>query len=211
VPGFPDTRLSLIARLKDPSDQEAWSQFVEIYWPLVHRLARRKGLQDADAEDLAQQVFAAVAQAVDDWQPDRSRARFRSWLRRIAQNLILNVLTRAKPDRASGSEAQRVALDSVAAREGPDSALLRTEYQREVFLWAARQVRAEFEPATWEAFWRTAVESREVAEVAEELGKTPGAVYTARSRVMHRLKQKTLEWEESMNSAGDAEHDCPSA
>jgi WD40 repeat protein len=64
VPGFPDTRLSLIARLKDSSDQEAWSQFVEIYQPLIHQLALRKGLQDADAEDLTQQVFSAVAVAL---------------------------------------------------------------------------------------------------------------------------------------------------
>jgi RNA polymerase sigma factor (sigma-70 family) len=210
VTGFPDTRLSLIARLKDLSDQQAWSQFVEIYWPLVHRMARRKGLQDADAEDLTQQVFSAVAQAVDHWETDRARARFRTWLQRIAHNLILNALSRAKPDRASGSEAQRVALDSVAARDGPDSALLRAEYQREVFLWAARQVRGEFEPATWAAFWGTAVEGREVAEVGEELGKKPGAIYAARSRVMRRLKQKTLEWEESDHSPSDAEPDCSS-
>jgi RNA polymerase sigma-70 factor (ECF subfamily) len=207
VPGFPDTRLSLIARLKDPSDQEAWSQFVEIYQPLIHRLARRKGLQDADAEDLTQQVFSAVAQAVDHWQPDRSRARFRTWLQRIAHNLLLNALMRLKPDRASGVEAQRVALDSVAAREGPDSALLRMEYQRQVFRWAARQIHAEFEPATWAAFWATAVEGGEVAAVAEELGKKPGTIYTARSRVMRRLKQKTLEWEESEHAASDLEHD----
>jgi RNA polymerase sigma factor (sigma-70 family) len=207
LPGFPETHLSLIARLKDPCDQEAWSQFVEIYQPLIHRLALRKGLQDADAEDLTQQVFSAVAQAVDHWQPDRSRARFRTWLQRIAHNLLLNALTRLKPDRASGDEAHRLALDSVAARDGPDSALLRTEYQREVFLWAARQVRAEFEPATWEAFWATAVAGQEVAEVAEKLGKKTGAIYTARSHVMRRLKQKTLEWEESENSASDAEHD----
>jgi RNA polymerase sigma-70 factor (ECF subfamily) len=210
VAGFPDTRLSLIARVKDSSDREAWSQFVEIYQPLIHRLALRKGLQDADAEDLTQQVFSAVAQAVDHWQPDQSRARFRTWLQRIAHNLLLNALTRLKPDRATGAQAQRVALDSVASREGPDSALLRMEYQRQVFLWAARQVRAEFEPATWEAFWATAVEGREVAEVGEELGKKPGAIYAARSRVMRRLKQKTLEWEESDHSPSDAEHDCSS-
>jgi RNA polymerase sigma factor (sigma-70 family) len=208
VPGFPETRLSLIARLKDASDQEAWSQFVEIYWPVVHRLARRKGLQNADAEDLVQQVFSTVARAVDRWEPDPSRARFRTWLRRIAQNLILNALRRARPDRASGDEAQHLALQAVAAREGPDSELLRTEFEREVFVWAARQVRTEFEPATWEAFWGTAVEGRTVAEVAEELGKKPGAVYAARSRVMRRLKQKTLEWEGSGSSATDDEPDC---
>jgi RNA polymerase sigma factor (sigma-70 family) len=209
VPGFPDTRLSLIARLKDRADQEAWCQFVEIYRPLVHRLALRKGLQDADAEDLAQQVLLAVAQALERWEPDPARARFRTWLQRIAQHLILNALTRGKPDRASGNAAQHDALYEQAAREGPDSALLRTEYQREVFRWAARQVCAEFQSDTWRAFWGTAVEGRDVAEVAEELGKKPGAVYAARGRVMRRLKQKALEWEESAEGLAAAERGSP--
>jgi RNA polymerase sigma-70 factor (ECF subfamily) len=205
VAGFPDTRLSLIARLKAPSDQAAWSEFMEIYRPLVHRLALRKGLQDADAEDLSQQVFCAVAQAIEHWEPDPSRARFRTWLQRIAQNHVLNALQRVRPDRPSGNEPQRTVLYSKPAREGPDSALLRMEYQREVFAWAARQVQAEFEPATWQAFWATAVEGKEVDAVAKELGKRPGAVYAARSRVMRRLKEKTLEWDGSLDSAVDPE------
>jgi RNA polymerase sigma factor (sigma-70 family) len=205
VPRFPDTRLSLIARLKDPSNQEAWSQFVEIYRPLVHRLALRKGLQDADAEDLTQQVFCAVSQAVQQWEPEPSRARFRTWLQRIAHNRIVNALTRVKADRPSGDRIQQDALSSTAAREGPDWALLRMEYQRQVFHWAAQQVRAEFEPTTWEAFWDTAVEGREVGEVAARLGKTLGAVYAARSRIMRRLKKKTLEWEGTADWAGESD------
>jgi RNA polymerase sigma factor (sigma-70 family) len=195
VKGFPDTRLSLIVRLKDGSDQEAWGEFVEIYRPVVYRLARLKGLQHADAEDLVQQALSAVAGAVERWQPDGAHGRFRSWLSKIAHNLILNALTRRWPDRASGGQAEDDRLTQQAVTDDPDSELLRTEYRREVFHWAARQIEAEFRPETWQSFWCTAVEGRNVTEVARQLGKKPGAVYAARSRVMRRLKEKVLEWQ----------------
>jgi RNA polymerase sigma factor (sigma-70 family) len=191
----PETRLSLIVRLKDRGDQEAWSEFLEIYRPLVYRLAIAKGLQDADAEDVTQQVFASLAQAVERWQPDADRARFRTWLTTVARNATLNALTRRVPDRASGETAERALL---AEYVGPaaDSQLMLAESRREIFQWAARRVRGEFEPATWDVFWLTAVEGRQVNEVAEITGKQPGAIYAARSRVMKRLKQVVQQWNE---------------
>jgi RNA polymerase sigma-70 factor (ECF subfamily) len=200
VVDYPETRASLIVRLKDRADQAAWDEFVEVYRPVVYRLACHKGLQSADAEDLAQQVLVAVAAAVHRWQPDEARGRFRTWLHRIAQNLIINTLTRRAPDRASGGEGTRDLLVQQAAREGPESELLRTEYRREVFNWVARQIRPEFQPETWAAFWQTAVEGRPAAEVARTLGKKPGAVYAARGRVMRRLKEKILEWEGTVSA-----------
>jgi RNA polymerase sigma factor (sigma-70 family) len=196
VPEIPQTRSSLIARLKDRSDQAAWAEFVEVYQPVIYRFACRKGLQHADAEDLVQQALSAVAGAVDRWQPDPARGRFRTWLHRIAQNLIINMLTRRAPDRAAGAGLSHDLLTRMEAPpEGPDSELLRTEYRREVFQWAARQIRDEFQPATWWAFWHTAVEGRPAEEVAMLLGKKPGAIYAASSRFMRRLKEKVLEWE----------------
>ncbi len=196
--GDPDTRLSLIARLKNRADQEAWTEFVAIYQPVVYRLACQKGLQHADAEDLVQQVLTAVALAVERWQPDPTRGRFRSWLTKIARNQILNALTRCPPDRACGGAPADDPLDRQAAKDGPDSNLLRTEQRRQVFYWAAQQVEEEFRPETWQAFWWTAVEGRDIAEVAKALGKKPGAVYVARGRVMLRLKEKVREWDEAV-------------
>jgi RNA polymerase sigma-70 factor (ECF subfamily) len=190
----PETRLSLIVRLKDRQDREAWGEFLEIYRPLVYRLALGKGLQHADAEDVVQQVFGSVARAVDRWRPDAERARFRTWLTTIAHNAIVNALSRRLPDRASGDTAERELLAEYAA-DSAESQMLLVASRREVFQWAARRVREEFEPETWDAFWLTAVEGRDIAEVVETIHKQPGAIYAARSRVMRRLREVVLEWQ----------------
>jgi RNA polymerase sigma-70 factor (ECF subfamily) len=192
----PDTRASLLIRVRDPADQAAWEEFVEIYRPVILRMAWKKGLQNADAEDLAQKVLLSVSQAIEQREHDLERARFRTWLHRVVHNAILNALSRGKPDRGTGDSAHLALLQQQASHEGPDSDLLRLEYRREVFRWAARQVRPEFHEDTWNAFWQTAVEVRECEEVARELGKTLGAIYAARSRIMRRIQEEVTRFEE---------------
>jgi RNA polymerase sigma-70 factor (ECF subfamily) len=184
----------LLIRVRDPADQAAWHEFVEIYRPIILRLARQKGMQEADADDVAQQVLMAVAKAVEQRGHDPKRAKFRTWLGRVAHNAILNALTRGKPDRGSGDSALLALLSRHESHTSPDSDLLRLEFRREVFRWAARQVRKEFHQATWHAFWLTAVEGRAVEVVAEELAKSRGAIYNARSRVMRRIQEKVTEY-----------------
>lgn len=191
----PETRASLLIRVRDPADQAAWEEFVEIYRPVILRMAWKKGIQNADAEDLAQQVLVSVSKAVEQRAHDHERAKFRTWLHQVAHNAILNSLTRGKPDRGSGDSAHLAMLQQQASHDGPDSELLRLEYRREVFRWAARQIRQEFHEDTWNAFWLTAVDGRDCDEVAKELGKNRGAIYAARSRVMRRIQEQVSELE----------------
>ncbi len=192
----PETRHSLLLRVRDPSDDAAWAEFAAIYRPIICRFAVFRGLQETDAEDLAQQVLLAVSGAIKRWTPDPQRAKFRTWLRRIAENAILNALTRGIPDRSSGDDEIKAFLDLRPACSGPDSDFLKMEYRREVFTWAATQIREEFSQGTWKSFWLTAVEGIEVETAALKLGRTRGSVYASRSRVMKRLKQKVEEFDE---------------
>jgi len=193
---FPDTRASLLVRLKDHSDHAAWCEFVDIYRPMICRLSAQKGMQHADTEDLAQQVLISVAGAIERWEADPRRARFRTWLRRVADNAILNALTRGATDRGSGNSDVYDLLHECTDRDGPDSALLRLEFRRELMYWAAKQIRDEFQAATWNAFWLTAAEGMAVDEAARKLNKTMGSVYAASSRVMRRLKEKIEQFEQ---------------
>lgn len=181
----PATRQSLLVRLKDPRDSQAWSEFVAIYAPLIDRLARTRGLQEADAADLAQEVFRAVAGAIDRYDPDPARG----WLFRIARNLIINLLEARKVrPQASGDSNVQALLDQVPASDAAETILFEAEYRRRLFHWAAEQIRGEFREPTWKAFWLTAVEGVAPAEAAAEAGISVGAVYIARSRVMARLR-----------------------
>lgn len=185
----PATRQSLLVRLKNPRDEPAWAEFVEIYAPLIDRLARARGLQAADAADLTQEVFRAVAVAIDRYDPDPARGSFRGWLFRIARNLIINLLAarRTRPLATGDSDIQEM-LERVPAPDGAETALFEAEYRRRVFLWAADQIHGEFRRATWQAFWLTAVEGRAAKDAAQAAGISVGAVYIARSRVMARLR-----------------------
>ena len=194
----PETRDSLLLRLTDAADHEAWCQFTAIYRPLVYRVARRRGLQDADAQDLAQQVLLSVAGAIGRWQAKPKRAKFRTWLHTVARNAVIDHLRDARLDVAEGGTTARLRLQEEADGR-VDEAELEREYQRELFRLAARGVRGEFAETTWLAFWLTAVEGLPIPAVADELGKTVGAVYVARSRVMQRLRDKVTEYETETN------------
>jgi RNA polymerase sigma-70 factor (ECF subfamily) len=193
----PTTRYSLVLRLRDRDDETAWAEFVDIYQPLLYRLARNKGLQDSDARDLCQDVFAAVASAIERWDPDPAKGRFRGWLFRIARNLIVKFLVcQRRLPRGTGRTSIQDLLEAQPECDAEAEAEFTAEFRRRAFHWAAEQVKREFADSTWQAFWRTGVENRSITAVAKELGLSAGAVYIARSRVLCRLRERVEELSE---------------
>lgn len=184
----PETRLSLLARVSDKDDQAAWDEFVQLYQPVIHRTAMYKGLQDADAHDVTQQVLLSVAKSLEQRPHDPNRARFRTWLGTVTRNAALNAL-RKQRDRGSGDSQVLQQLNALADVD-TDEELLEREYQKELFRKAARAIEQEFAADTWQAFWQTTIEDRAIAEVGEQLEKSAGSIYAARSRVIRRLKEE---------------------
>jgi RNA polymerase sigma-70 factor (ECF subfamily) len=187
---WPETNESLILRVKDPADAASWSDFLSIYRPVVVRMACGRGLQHADADDLAQQVFLSVAKAIEAWEPDSRKPPFRVWLSRITRNAIVNALTRRKPDAPGGSTSVQEMLNAVPQHDSDASVELMREGRLEAFRWASDAIRHEFTAATWTMFWQSTIEEQAVEDVARTHGRSSGAVYLARYRVMKRLKEK---------------------
>jgi RNA polymerase sigma factor (sigma-70 family) len=186
----PLTRASLLVQIRDGANHVAWQEFASLYGPLVYAFARKRGLQDADAADLMQDVLRSVSTAIGRLDYDRSRGTFRGWLFTITRNKILNFLAaRQIRPRASGGTTTNQLLDSHPDNnDGADGWEL--EYQRRLASLAMDRIKQEFQENTWQAFWLTAVEGLAAADVAKRVGISPGAIYVAKSRVLARLKEE---------------------
>ncbi len=188
VAKFPETSVSLILRLAEHDDVQAWQDFVEIYAPAIRAMAVNKGLQAADAEDVAQDTLYAVARAIQRFEPDGERAKFRTWLGRIARNLMADFCA----GRAKRSVTQAISdswLEDVVAQSEPaiDDAF-ENEYRRSIFRLAANRVRQRVASVTWEAFVATAIAGEPAAEAAARLELSVGSLYVARCRVLKLLR-----------------------
>jgi RNA polymerase sigma-70 factor (ECF subfamily) len=204
----PRTRATLVVRLRDHRDSAAWAEFVELYGPLVRGLARRAGLQAADAADLEQEVFRAVAAAIETYDPDPSLGSFRGWLHRIARNLMINWLAARKRQPVGTGDsgmALRLAERPDPAASPDDTAVYDEAFRRRLFRWAADRVRPRVQDSTWRAFWGTAVEGKPAGDVAAELGLSVGAVYVHRNRVMARIRHEiAVVGDQAAGIVGDA-------
>ncbi|MBC7818972.1 MAG: sigma-70 family RNA polymerase sigma factor [Planctomycetaceae bacterium] len=184
-----ETRASLLVRIRDQRDGQAWSQFVEIYSPLIYGFGRKHGLQDADAVDLTQEVLRIVARTAERFEYDAKQGSFRGWLFTIVRNELRT--WRGRQQRMVVATGEQRIEDLVD--DASESALWDQDHERRLFAWAAEQVQKEVQPATWQAFWRTAVEGQSGKDVAADLEMSIAAVYLAKSRVMARLKELVKE------------------
>jgi RNA polymerase sigma-70 factor (ECF subfamily) len=192
----PTTRASLLLRLRDRQDHESWVEFVALYEPVAYRLLRRHGLQDADAREVMQDLLMAVSRSIDRWDPSHQRGSFRGWLRRVARNLVINWLKeRERRATAVGGSNLQAMLDKLPAESDPETLEFDHELRRAMFQHAAEQVRTEVQPATWQAFWHTAVLGTPAADAAKKLGMQTGAVRVAKCRVLVRLRAALKELE----------------
>ena len=187
----PQTRVTLLTRLKDVDDIDAWTEFSKLYGPVIYSFARKRGLQDADAADIVQDVLRSVARNAHRMEYDPKRGTFRGWLYTITRNKIYTFLSSNKRKAMNVGDAKESnALESVPDDDPGSEALWELEYQRGLAARAMERVKHEFQENTWRAFWATSVEGKSTTDIGKELGMTSGAIYVAKSRVIARLRDE---------------------
>ncbi len=185
------TRPSLLLRIRDASDSASWSDFVEVYGPIIRAYALRRGLQEADARDIEQDVLAQVARSIASFEYTPERGRFRDWLGTITRRRI-GRFWRAQADTVRGAGGDSVDGRIVSIEAPGDDPEWTAAFHARVLETALDRVRPSFEPATWEAFVLVWAEERPAVEVAKSLGLAIDSVYAAKSRILKRLRDEVL-------------------
>lgn len=180
------TPASLLDQVRSPADTAARVRFVRLYAPLLARWARQQRLQPADADDLVQDVFAAVFAALPRFEYDPARS-FRAWLKTLALNTLRDRRRKRAP--VLVPDHSPALADHADSDDGPAAAFEEGEYRQAVLGRAMGLIEPEFAPMTWAAFRRTAVDGLSPAAAAAELGLSTNSVYLARSRVLRRLRE----------------------
>jgi RNA polymerase sigma factor (sigma-70 family) len=190
VDDSPLTRASLLVQLRDGTNHLAWHEFMQLYGPVVYGFARKRGLQDADAADLMQDVMRSVSTSIGRLDYDRSQGTFRGWLFTITRNKVFNFLSarRIRPQAVGDTATNRLIDTHPDVSDGSDT--WEIEYQRRLAALAMERIKGEFQEKTWQAFWLTAVEGVAAPDAAQQVGISPGAIYVAKSRVLARLKEE---------------------
>lgn len=185
------TRPSLLIRIRDAADTPSWLAFVELYSPLIRGYCMRRGLQEADACDVAQEVLAQVSRSIRTFEYEPGRGRFRDWLGTITRNKIArHVAVRARGDQPVGGGPSADLIESVSSPEA--DTLWSSAFHDRVLQVALARSRVDFEPTTWAAFEGVWLDARPAAELAHSLGLKIEAVYAAKSRVLRRLREEVL-------------------
>src|SRR5579863_4713485 len=178
---LPATRHSLLARLSDPTDFEAWSEFVDIYQLAIFRYSCTCGLQDADAWEVVQRVLIVVHQKIADWESAGRPGAFRAWLLRTAHRVSLEAMRESLLSvRGTGGEAGDNQMRKIAVADEVDDSI--GNWERWAFCYASGIVQREVDPTTWNAFRLTAVSGIPACDAAAQLGLKVGSVYTAKCR-----------------------------
>lgn len=188
---MPETSLSLLDRLQQGPNDDAWQRMVEVYSPLIHAWLRRYTLRDQDIEDLAQEVLSIVVRKLPEFERRPQVGSFRRWLRSIAVNCLRDFwrAQRYRP-RTTGEHGFGEVLDQLEDSQSALSKLWDKEHDEHVTRHLLEKIRPRFEERTWLAFEQVALQGMPPDDVARDLGMSVNAVFIAKSRVLHQLRQE---------------------
>jgi RNA polymerase sigma factor (sigma-70 family) len=191
---LPTTRVTLLNQLRqDPSDQAGWDEFVERYGRHIYRWCRQWKLQNADAEDVTQDILVKITQKLGAFAYDPSRS-FRGWLKTVAHHTWRDFNDRRHAQRAAGHSRVQELMLAVEAREDL-AQKLEQAFDLELLEGAKVRVRLRVASHTWEAFRLMALEGLPVAEVAAKVHMQVAMVYVAKSKVQKMLQEEIAKLE----------------
>jgi len=182
------TRPSLLLRIRDPSDVEAWRTFDAVYRPMLRRFARAWGLSEDDADDVAQHCLTALYDRIRDFRYDRGKGRFKRWLRTLVNNRVRDQLRHRRP-----LQADTAVLSGPQQREQSPEEVFDRIWMEEHLAHGLRELRDEVEEKTFAAFVAHVIEQRPVSEVCERFNLRPNNLYTIKWRLTERLAEKVRE------------------
>lgn len=184
------TRGSLLVRLRDRSDDQAWRDFRTLYAPLLYRYARARGLGREDAEEVRDQCLEVVAREMPDFEYDKQKGGFQNWLRRIAGNKVIDLL-RKRRERIADTKQIRAVRDPGPSPEE----LWEQNWHHEHLKFCVERIRDSVSEINYRAFQMLLFEDRSVKEVCTRLGITPNQVYKGRNRILQRVRRMMAEFD----------------
>lgn len=174
------TSASLVLKLRNHSDVSAWSEFVDVYSPLIYGFCRVRNLQASDAADITQEVLLRVSKAVRTFEYDRAKGLFRDWLARVVLNEIRRYNKKTRPTATDPNDFDQEA--------GALESVWNDHFQQHIFAKAIERCKLHFGDETWSLFEKTWLQKRSAEEVARDLDIRIDRIYVARSRVLKRLR-----------------------
>jgi RNA polymerase sigma factor (sigma-70 family) len=185
------TRVTLLARLYRSGcpDDGAWREFVTLYGSSIYKWCRHWGLQDADAEEVTQQVLLKLVATMKDFVYDPERS-FRAWLNTVTHHAWRNyAVSRSNGATEAGNSTAYEQLLTAPAREDLVRRL-EDEFDQELLESAMQRVRLRVAAHNWEAFRLTAIDGIPAADAARQLQMKIANVYAAKSNVLRLLQEE---------------------
>ena len=190
---FPQTSPTLLATLRDGGQPSGWQEFFARYAPAVYRAARLRGLDEADADDIVQQVMTSICTHIGEFKYDRDRGQFRQWVRRIADNTITNLHRRRRPN-ACDPELLDARVGSARTAEE----LWAEQWRLQDLNYCLEQLAADISPRRMQAFRMYVMEGASAQDTAAAVEMSVGSVYVMRNHLLNMLRKRmeTLEGEQ---------------
>lgn len=179
------TRASLLIRVKNPRDTQAWAQFYDLYGPLLYRYARAKGLSHEDAEDVQATCYEQIVRQIRHFDYDKQRGGFKAWLRTLVARRVIDLLRKHREP-----IADRHDLELVSDPEPAPDELWEQHWKQQHLRYCVELVRQDVSPQTFEAFHLLMQEGWSVPDVCDRLGMNPNQVYKAKARVLELVRER---------------------